>query len=287
MVSKAVFLSAWTEFCLTNGSQEYWHRFGDYLFTDPKRGIPQELLSLPPSALPQDLSAANAPCARLMGCSRHPRQRQSCAARSKPSTVTLTAGDLKYVIIGHGTKRPRKMFTDADLDAIHCRPNPKGFAVSLYRHPRSPSLALRLLASKVIAFTASTETTTRREAEKVEARRAREGEGDCRSTREVRQTSLRLDDVAGRYWSDGAASRQPAAISWKRLSLLIEFFGKDKLITDITDDDVRALIAWRRGHRDVHKAARSAGLPVDRAGHRQSHDHATEDAVRDPAPARE
>src|SRR5262249_3843217 len=36
---------------------------------------------------------------------------------------------------------------------------------------------------------------------------------------------------------------------WKRLSLLIEFFGKDKLITDITHDDVRALIAWRRGHR--------------------------------------
>ena len=40
---------------------------------------------------------------------------------------------------------------------------------------------------------------------------------------------------------------------WKRLSLLIEFFGKDKLITDITDDDVRALIAWRRGHRVIYK----------------------------------
>ena len=30
---------------------------------------------------------------------------------------------------------------------------------------------------------------------------------------------------------------------------LIEFFGKDKLITEITGDDVAKLVAWRRGHR--------------------------------------
>jgi len=28
----------------------------------------------------------------------------------------VEAGELKYVTIGHGKKRPRKMFTDADLD---------------------------------------------------------------------------------------------------------------------------------------------------------------------------
>ena len=33
------------------------------------------------------------------------------------------------------------------------------------------------------------------------------------------------------------------------LALLIEFFGKDKLITEITDDDVARWCAWRRGHR--------------------------------------
>ena len=63
------------------------------------------------------------------------------------------------------------------------------------------------------------------------------------------------------------------------VSLLIEFFGKDKLITDITDDDVRALIAWRRGHR-----ASQGRNPEDCAlitpAHRQSHHHAIEGAVR-------
>jgi hypothetical protein len=51
-IPDAVFTSAWTEFCRTNGSQEYWRRYGDYLFTDPKREIPRELLSLPPGYRP-------------------------------------------------------------------------------------------------------------------------------------------------------------------------------------------------------------------------------------------
>jgi len=41
---------AWTEVCRTSaGRDEYWHLFGDYLFTG--RGIPDELFSLPPAAL--------------------------------------------------------------------------------------------------------------------------------------------------------------------------------------------------------------------------------------------
>jgi integrase len=32
------------------------------------------------------------------------------------------------------------------------------------------------------------------------------------------------------------------------LALMIEFFGKDKLLTEITGDDVARLVAWRRGH---------------------------------------
>ena len=48
-VSRAVFTSAWTDFCRTSeGRYEYWRRFGDYLFQQPAREIPSELLSLPP-----------------------------------------------------------------------------------------------------------------------------------------------------------------------------------------------------------------------------------------------
>ena len=54
--SRAVFTSAWIEFCRTGeGRHEYWRRFGDYLFTEPRREIPSELLSLPPPASPKEL----------------------------------------------------------------------------------------------------------------------------------------------------------------------------------------------------------------------------------------
>ena len=51
-VSRAVFTSAWIDFCQTSeGRHEYWRRFGDYLFQSPPREIPRELLSLPPYTL--------------------------------------------------------------------------------------------------------------------------------------------------------------------------------------------------------------------------------------------
>jgi hypothetical protein len=48
------------------------------------------------------------------------RTAQEAAARLRCSTKTLNghvrSGALRYVIIGCGSKRPRRMFTDADLD---------------------------------------------------------------------------------------------------------------------------------------------------------------------------
>jgi hypothetical protein len=59
---------------------------------------------------------------------------------------------------------------------------------------------------------------------------------------------MRLDDVAGRYWTEHAQHLAAAHnIEW-HLKLLIEFFGKDKLIPEVNGDDVAKLVAWRRGH---------------------------------------
>jgi integrase len=55
--------------------------------------------------------------------------------------------------------------------------------------------------------------------------------------------------VAGRYWTEHARHLAGASNTWPLLGMLIDFFGKDKLVTEITDDDVARLIAWRRGHR--------------------------------------
>ena len=91
--------------------------------------------------------------ARLMDCSRHPRQRRSSAARSRPSTATSRPARSNTSSIGHGTKRPRRMFTDADLDEFIADQTRKDVpcpstATSARRTGNSTS------SSEVIAFTA-------------------------------------------------------------------------------------------------------------------------------------
>jgi integrase len=63
------------------------------------------------------------------------------------------------------------------------------------------------------------------------------------------KTSLRLDDVADRYWNEVGQHHAGADNTEHDLALLIEFFGKDKLLPEVTGNDVARLAAWRRGHR--------------------------------------
>jgi integrase len=107
-------------------------------------------------------------------------------------------------------------------------------------------------------FHGSTKCTTRREAEKVEAA---EREKAKRLTAQLAaaKTSLRLDDVAERYWQEVGQHHAGADGTEHRLALLIEFLGKDKLLTDITGDDVARFVVWRRGHR-ARKLSPGAGL---------------------------
>ena len=80
----------------------------------------------------------------------------------------VAAGALKYVAIGHGTKRPRKMFTDADLDQFIANQTRKDVPMSVFRKQRSPYWHFDFQC-RGHRFHGSTKCTTRREAEKVEA----------------------------------------------------------------------------------------------------------------------
>jgi integrase len=119
--------------------------------------------------------------------------------------------------------------------------------MSVRRDPRSPYWQYRFKLHGR-AFYGSTKVTTRREAEKVEAAKRQKAKQFVAQT-EAARTSLRLDDLAGRYWSEHAQHLAGAPNAEGHLALLIEYFGKDKLITEIRDDDVTKLVAWRRGHR--------------------------------------
>lgn len=97
-------------------------------------------------------------------------------------------------------------------------------------------------------FHGTTKCPTRREAEAVE----RTERGNAK--RYVAQisaaaTSLRIDDVAGRYWNEIGQHHAGADNTERQIGFLIAFFGKDKVLTEITGNDVAKLVAWRRGHR--------------------------------------
>jgi len=95
-------------------------------------------------------------------------------------------------------------------------------------------------------FHGTTKQTSRREAEKVEAIE-REKARALVAQLAAAKTSLKLDDVAGRYWTEHAQHLAGAANTWCHLGLLLNFLGKDQLITEISDDDVARFVAWRRG----------------------------------------
>jgi integrase len=97
-------------------------------------------------------------------------------------------------------------------------------------------------------FHGSTKQTSRRAAEAVERE---EREKAKRHVAQVKAaaTSMRLDDVAGRYWSEIGQHHAGADNTERQIGYLIEFFGKDKLLTEIGGDDVAKMVAWRRGHR--------------------------------------
>jgi integrase len=97
-------------------------------------------------------------------------------------------------------------------------------------------------------FFGSTKRTTRREAEAVERTEREKAERHVKQAKAA-ATSLKLDDIAGRYWQEVGQHHAGAHNTERQIGYLIEFFGKDKLITDVTDDDITKLVAWRRGHR--------------------------------------
>jgi integrase len=97
-------------------------------------------------------------------------------------------------------------------------------------------------------FFGSTKCTTRREAEAVERAERDKAKRHLAQVRAA-SASLRLDDVAGRYWTEVGQHHAGARNTERQLGYLIAFFGKDRVLTDITGDEVAKLVAWRRGYR--------------------------------------
>jgi hypothetical protein len=135
-------------------------------------------------------------------------------------------------------------------------PAPQGSAMSVYRHKSSPFYHYDFQWGGR-RFHGSTQRTNRREATAVEqAERERAKQAVAQS--KAASTSLKLDDVAGRYWSEVGQHHAGKDNTWRDLSRLVDYFGPTRLLTEITDNDVARLVAWRRGHRVVRSKERKS-----------------------------
>jgi hypothetical protein len=86
------------------------------------------------------------------------RTLQEGAARLGCSIRTLrghiASGALRYVVIGHGKKRPRKMLADADLDQFIANQTRRDSPACLSIAPRARHTGISTSKSEVIGFTA-------------------------------------------------------------------------------------------------------------------------------------
>jgi integrase len=127
--------------------------------------------------------------------------------------------------------------------------------MSVYRHKGSPFYHYDF-QWRGRRFHGSTQRTNRREAvavEQAERERAKQAVVQSRAA----ATSLKLDDVAGRYWSEVGQHHAGKDNTWRDLSRLVDYFGPTRLLSEITDNDVARLVAWRRGHRVVRSKERN------------------------------
>lgn len=97
-------------------------------------------------------------------------------------------------------------------------------------------------------FSGSTKRTNERDAkavEKAEREKAKQAQAAARAA----ATSLKINDVAGRYWQEVGQHHAGKANTWRDLERLVEYFGPETFLTEIDDNEVAKLVAWRRGHR--------------------------------------
>lgn len=72
--------------------------------------------------------------------------------------------------------------------------------------------------------------------------------------------SLRLADVASRYWKEVGQYHAGADNTKRDLARLVGYFPTETLLSAIADDDVAKLVAWRRGHRVERKKGKPGPL---------------------------
>ena len=155
-------------------------------------------------------------------------------------------GELRYVNVGRGTKRPRYRFTEADINEFIDNRKAAGEPMSVYKRKKSAPYFWFDFQIGGRRFHGSTRSTNRREAEKIEAQERERAAALVKAARHA-AGSLQIDHVADRYWNERGQYHSGKDNTSRDLARLVEYFGKSKLLTDIADADVAKLVATKAG----------------------------------------
>jgi integrase len=119
--------------------------------------------------------------------------------------------------------------------------------MSIYKHKGSPFWHFDF-QYRGHRFHGSTRCRNRREAEAVEKAEREKAKQLLKGKRPADAANLTINSAAGRYWTEVGRHHVCHKETWTNLERLVEYFGKDKLLAEITDDNIARMVAWRRSH---------------------------------------
>jgi integrase len=116
--------------------------------------------------------------------------------------------------------------------------------MSVYKNPKT-GLYEYSFTIKRHRVHGSPSTANRREAEAAE-QQAKDQLRQRLKAEAANELSLRLDDVTDHYWIDVGQHHAGHDNTWRLLGWLVDHFGKERLITEITHEEVAKMIGQRR-----------------------------------------
>lgn len=133
--------------------------------------------------------------------------------------------------------------------------------MSVYKHKNSRYYAYDFQVAGV-RFHGSTGRTNKREAEAVERDKREVAKLAAKAATATGGGPLTLDAAGGRYWQEAGELHANHKTTFTDIARLMDYFGPAKLMAEITDSDVAALVRWRRNQRKNGRTTDRHGNPT-------------------------
>lgn len=111
-------------------------------------------------------------------------------------------------------------------------------------------------------FLGSCGVASKREAIEVERQKRDEARREIAAEQKLAGGPLTLDAAALRYWQEVGQYHKAKETTFRNLQRLVEYFGKEKRLAELTDDDVARLVSWRRAQTVAGRASAAHVSPA-------------------------